>query len=240
MELYDQKTLADKFLNQLPTVGLTELEANSECDICHESYTTDGENAIRLPCGHILGSECISLWILPTTGQGQNTCPFCRRSLYQSRQEWKAHTSDERNAEMRGQMGQLFGRGHRRALARMEQLMGLQEIAEARETLHWRERWMYHQLQRSNPQMPALDEPPAASQYLGSPLPHLPAMYKPERNFWTCHEEALFEGLQRAGAFFGEPEGIMSDRKIWAVHRHFGQAYWPGCENLGPGWYLEF
>ena len=84
--------MAEAFLNQLPCVGRGILgEEDQRCSICMEDYGTTQsatgiiERAVKLPCNHIMGSECISIWVSSPTkgGSGNNTCPICRRVLFQ-------------------------------------------------------------------------------------------------------------------------------------------------------------
>lgn len=76
--------MAKAFLAQLVTI---EEPRDEQCMICIEAYGTtvsDGavaEKAVRLPCGHVLGSECIALWLLPEKSN-QNSCPCCRSELF--------------------------------------------------------------------------------------------------------------------------------------------------------------
>ena len=90
------KMMPTQFLHQLPeALDVTD----GECRICLQKYVptnarpagvinrlfsivsrqdpepTKTEHAVRLPCQHILGSECIKRWISPAEG-GQNTCPY--------------------------------------------------------------------------------------------------------------------------------------------------------------------
>lgn len=83
--------MAEAFLAHLPQVSRAILgKEDQNCPICMEDYGTipsaSGiiERAVRLPCNHVVGSECISVWLTPTHGQrGNNTCPVCRRVLFQ-------------------------------------------------------------------------------------------------------------------------------------------------------------
>lgn len=67
-----------RYLKSLPIVPVSDLpnELNS-CPICKEAYedTEELEVPVRLPCGHLFGSLCISIWI------SKNTCPLCRAVL---------------------------------------------------------------------------------------------------------------------------------------------------------------
>ena len=63
------------------------------CGICTEAYNEQTENQeesqhtpVKLPCGHVFGSECITSWLSPETGRS-NTCPLCRHELFPARQQ---------------------------------------------------------------------------------------------------------------------------------------------------------
>ena len=86
-----------QFLRQLPEVH--DVTDEDECPICLQKYVPtnapppkfldrlfsmvgrrepapiETEHAVRLPCQHVLGSECIKRWISPAKGR-QNTCPY--------------------------------------------------------------------------------------------------------------------------------------------------------------------
>ena len=56
------------------------------CTICQESFQNPGritrsqsrrEHAVRLPCNHVFGNECITRWLAE-----QDTCPYCRRRFH--------------------------------------------------------------------------------------------------------------------------------------------------------------
>ena len=61
------------------------------CNICkgiYEEDTTlagDPEIALRLPCSHVFGAECLGLLFLSRQEGGweQQMCPICRRSVYE-------------------------------------------------------------------------------------------------------------------------------------------------------------
>lgn len=81
--------MAEMFLRSLPQVGEAELPEGSECGICQEKYgkadSPSGtvDTPVRLPCHHIIGSDCISKWVSPDE-HGKNTCPFCRYVFFSS------------------------------------------------------------------------------------------------------------------------------------------------------------
>lgn len=76
--------MAEKFFNQLVTI---EVPKDGKCMICMEAYGTifpesgAAEKAVRLPCGHVLGSACITTWLSPNESN-QNSCPCCRSELF--------------------------------------------------------------------------------------------------------------------------------------------------------------
>ena len=69
-----------RFVEQLPVADENEYSDETSCGICMEDYgsTDDPESLARLPCGHLLGRRCIGRWL-----ETCNTCPLCRRVLYE-------------------------------------------------------------------------------------------------------------------------------------------------------------
>lgn len=73
------------FVEKLPRVSAQELE-DVDCCICTLQYngktaeTGPMEEAVRLPCSHVLGSSCLSQWLM-----NSSTCPTCRRKLLSGR-----------------------------------------------------------------------------------------------------------------------------------------------------------
>lgn len=97
--------MAKAFLTQLPRVRRGILGKDDQrCFICMEDYGTTPsasgiiEHAVKLPCNHIMGSECISIWVSnPAPGgdggggnSNQNTCPMCRQVLFEVQPPSKA------------------------------------------------------------------------------------------------------------------------------------------------------
>ena len=85
--------MAEAFLHQLPCVRRGVLgKSDQRCFICLEDYGTvpsaNGiiERPVKLPCSHIMGSECIAIWVSCAAGAGKNnnTCPVCRRVLFEN------------------------------------------------------------------------------------------------------------------------------------------------------------
>lgn len=62
-------TMAQQFLDGLPKANIEDLPGDSSCMICQDVYGTepeeDGtvESAVRLPCGHDIGADCIRTWL---------------------------------------------------------------------------------------------------------------------------------------------------------------------------------
>ena len=88
--------MAEAFLDQLPRVRRGVLGKPDQCCfICMEEYGTTPsangiiEHAVTLPCNHIMGSECISIWVSAAGqqsdggGSNNNTCPMCRQVLFE-------------------------------------------------------------------------------------------------------------------------------------------------------------
>lgn len=83
-------SMAKAFLARLPEVERgEEAREDQPCPICMEEYSTTPcasgktERAVRLPCSHVVGFECISTWLMPKSGRrSNNSCPICRRELF--------------------------------------------------------------------------------------------------------------------------------------------------------------
>ena len=76
--------MADTFLRELfQARNRAQNDEEQQCIICMEecgtmnSETGLAENAIRLPCEHIVGSGCIAQWL-----RSNNTCPLCRHVFF--------------------------------------------------------------------------------------------------------------------------------------------------------------
>lgn len=69
-----------KFVDQLPGMNLKDLPKDSSCNICMDPFssTEDPELPVRLPCGHVIGRNCISKWLATS-----NSCPLCRRVFFE-------------------------------------------------------------------------------------------------------------------------------------------------------------
>ena len=74
--------MSQEFLNRLLSTS-EDREQSGNCMICLEDYNTLNtstgivEFSVHLPCGHWVGSACISTWL-----QKHNTCPACRQTFF--------------------------------------------------------------------------------------------------------------------------------------------------------------
>lgn len=71
------------FIKSLPRVQLKELGPDvteKNCPICLSEYGTASptDTPIKLPCRHILGADCMSIWLV----SGKTSCPHCRREIF--------------------------------------------------------------------------------------------------------------------------------------------------------------
>jgi len=66
-------------LETLPKIKITaqdlEESQNCHCTVCIEDFVL-GEEALRLPCGHLFHEHCIKTWL-----QKHSQCPVCRYEL---------------------------------------------------------------------------------------------------------------------------------------------------------------
>lgn len=72
-------TWVKELVDQLPAIDFHDLPNDSHaCDICMEPFdsTDEPEQPVKLPCGHVMGRNCITKWLASS-----NTCPLCRRIL---------------------------------------------------------------------------------------------------------------------------------------------------------------
>ena len=82
---WSQTSPAIKFLEEQPVVKTEELPEHSQaCHICKELFDDPDmdesrEPAIKLPCNHIMGYECLKTWF-----KDSNTCPMCRTLLFRT------------------------------------------------------------------------------------------------------------------------------------------------------------
>lgn len=83
----NRASLAKAFLESLPIVKHEELPENSQiCHICKEPFDApnpdpemmeSAEVAVKLPCSHIMGFECLKRWL-----EDNSSCPMCRAKLF--------------------------------------------------------------------------------------------------------------------------------------------------------------
>lgn len=82
----DKKIVKFQYLCTIPTLEITPSLAEEECGICKEGYQNNewqrGEivhRPVALPCGHILGFQCLARWMLSPTFDNQ--CYLCRAQI---------------------------------------------------------------------------------------------------------------------------------------------------------------
>ncbi|MCJ1469290.1 hypothetical protein MMC07_007923 [Pseudocyphellaria aurata] len=79
----------DTIMTRLPPVDTASLgEREKSCPVCLNDYNRPGsatssrpsetEHAVRLPCHHVIGRECIRYWLQ----DGNITCPLCRANIH--------------------------------------------------------------------------------------------------------------------------------------------------------------
>ncbi|KAN0098320.1 hypothetical protein V8E51_013983 [Hyaloscypha variabilis] len=78
----------DRVSRALASVPIEDLlENDRQCSICREAYgqyeqdAKEGENPVRLQCGHTFGNQCITRWLLE---KRLANCPVCRREALPS------------------------------------------------------------------------------------------------------------------------------------------------------------
>lgn len=79
------KSRAETFIESLPVLSDAAVRRdNKDCPICMEPYgdAQDSEKPLRLPCNHILGKDCLLIWLGTSYhNANSNTCPICRAVL---------------------------------------------------------------------------------------------------------------------------------------------------------------
>ena len=81
-------------VDQFPTVSPADLSrsdrdrTNRSCHICLEEFSND-HKAVRLPCLHIIGRDCIKQWL-----RDNSTCPVCRTEI-------RELTNEDRSSQSR-------------------------------------------------------------------------------------------------------------------------------------------
>ena len=83
----------EAWFNQLPSVDIESLDKDDKnCGICRVEYSSSSsasdqqedpiETPVRLPCGHVFGTQCLKEWLNPDAAHVNNkTCPTCRHHL---------------------------------------------------------------------------------------------------------------------------------------------------------------
>ena len=63
------------------TPSADEMQQHPLCSICWTDYGGE-DQAVKLPCGHVFGEECVIAWASGVTPMGRhNGCPYCRAEL---------------------------------------------------------------------------------------------------------------------------------------------------------------
>ena len=62
----------------------SELKDDMSCTLCSEVFLcgSNPEVPVRLDCGHIFGTSCILKWLSPASRDGKNSCPVCRKPVF--------------------------------------------------------------------------------------------------------------------------------------------------------------
>ena len=190
--------MAQNTAAQFPTVSKADLLYGDSCAICHETYTS--EAAVRLPCGHEFGSDCISTWLSPE--QGRVTCPLCRHQLVAP-----TTTASEEADETRA----IFQ--HFVTAIELEIDITQRELNRHR-SRRFREWLLYAELHSQG-----ADLPPWRSE-----------TGEMRTELGPYQEEALFRELRRRGAFLVLPfevDPLMTVREIWESLRNSGYSWHP-------------
>lgn len=72
------------FVDRLPRPSINSADDDDHiCPICKDKYDSAGsgaerDTAVKLKCGHVMGSYCLFKWMKGNLEQG---CPFCRRAM---------------------------------------------------------------------------------------------------------------------------------------------------------------
>lgn len=82
----DKNLVNFQYLCTIPTLEITPPLAEEECGICKEGYQNNEwqlggtvHRPVALPCGHILGFQCLARWMLSPTFDNQ--CHLCRAQI---------------------------------------------------------------------------------------------------------------------------------------------------------------
>ena len=212
--------MALNFMAQLPIISETDLVYGNRCIICCEVYGTSiidsdimTEEAVRLPCGHEFGSECLSTWLSPQ--EGKNSCPLCRRELFPTAPEVGrgfVHLHGEREVDWDNVATQTDSELSATGIVHRSRAFG-----------DW---LLYAQLRGQGASLP----------------PWRPSSTDPGPRLDSSQEEALFQELQRRGAFLLLPIRVgplVSDRQVWTFLRDERYSYDPiyGATLSGCAWF---
>ncbi|KAJ9664635.1 hypothetical protein H2201_005149 [Coniosporium apollinis] len=79
--------------HDLKTVQILNLDKEERsCCICTDTYGE--EKPVQLPCGHIMGADCIRAWL--SVKERKNKCPVCRYMLFPLEEEvWETDEVNE-------------------------------------------------------------------------------------------------------------------------------------------------
>lgn len=76
-----------RFLCDIPIIEITPALEEDQCLICKEPYQNNEwelgrtvHRPVALPCGHVLGFQCLAMWMLSTNFN--NHCSLCRAQIY--------------------------------------------------------------------------------------------------------------------------------------------------------------
>lgn len=77
-------SLLQEFMNKTSQPLLCDLKDDMECGICQLPFLSgeSPEVPVMLPCRHLYGTSCILKWSSPLSLTGNNSCPQCRRPIF--------------------------------------------------------------------------------------------------------------------------------------------------------------
>ncbi|MCJ1450230.1 hypothetical protein MMC28_000559 [Mycoblastus sanguinarius] len=91
--------MVEEFLDSLPDICKCDLpEEDRQCAVCLQEYCClyeyltgplnegTSERAVRLPCNHVIGFDCIVEWLSPYK-EAKNTCPYCRSEFFPAQEQ---------------------------------------------------------------------------------------------------------------------------------------------------------
>ena len=209
--------MAEAFLRNLPQVGEDELPDDKQCGICREKFGKAELHAeameipVRLPCQHIVGSDCIRKWVSPEE-HGKNTCPFCRSVLFAVSSELQTpHDLNNQRIE------ELYTA----SLQPPGMTEPDREVAQQFASLG--ERWLYIELRGAGAQLPAL----SGDQELNAE--HERALFG----------ELLLRGVFRD--LVGPLMTLREIKVVWGLLRRDGFVYMPNnpTEDGVSGWLTQ-